>query len=119
MRQAALELALEKLNLRARELIERFEVVVGGDARVGDEQNPVLHVIEGQHRIEQHEAGIVGPVGGRAEIAEHRLEPGCRAVAEIADRAAGEARELGHERRSEVGHQPRAASRRTADRSRS
>ena len=46
--------------LRARELIERLEIVVGRDAGVGDEEHPVLHVIEGQHRVEQHEARQVG-----------------------------------------------------------
>ena len=106
MREVALELALEELNLRAGELIERLEIVVGRDARVGDDEDPMLHVIEREHRVEQHEAGLVRAVGRRAEIAEHRLEPGRRAVAEIADRAAGEARQIGHERRPEVGHQP-------------
>ena len=106
MRQVALELALEELDLRARELIERLEILVGGDARVGDDQDPVLDVIERQHRVEQHEAGLVGAVGAVAEVAEHRLEPRRRAVAEIADRAAGEARQVRHERRPEVGHQP-------------
>src|SRR5437660_799571 len=46
VRQAPLELALEEPNLRARELVQRLEVVVCGDTRVGDDQNAVLHVIE-------------------------------------------------------------------------
>ena len=66
----------------------------------------MLDVIERQHRIEHHEAGLVGAVGGRAEVAEHRLEPGRGAVAEIADRATREPRQIRHERRAEVGHQP-------------
>ena len=105
VRQAPLELALEKLNLRARELIQRFEIVVGRDPGVRDDQNPVLDVVERQHRIEQHEPGIVGAVGAGAEIAQHRLEPRRRAVAEIADRAAREPRQLRHEGRPEIGHQ--------------
>ena len=105
MRQAALELALEEPDLRAGKLVERFQVLVRGDPRVGDDQDPVLDVIERQDGIEQHEPGGVGAVARRAQIAEHRLEPGCRAVAEIPDRAAGESRQIGHERRPEVGHQ--------------
>ena len=69
-RQRALELALEEVDLRAGELIERSQVLVARDARVGDQQNPVLHVVEREHRIEQHEAGrvatAVAGVGGRA-----------------------------------------------------
>ena len=65
----------------------------------------MLDVIERQDGIEQHEPGSVRAVTRRAQIPEHRLEPGRRAVSEIADRAAGKPREIGHERRSEVGHQ--------------
>ena len=65
-RQVALELALEKLNLRAGELVERLEVFVAGDARVGDDENAMLHVVERQHRVEQHEPGVVGAIGARA-----------------------------------------------------
>ena len=54
----ALELALDELDLRARELIQRLEVFVAGDPRVGDDQDPVPHVIEREHRVEQHEAGL-------------------------------------------------------------
>ena len=107
--------ALEELDLRARELVQRLEVVVRRDARVGDDQDPVLHVIEGQHRVEQHEPGIVGAVGRRAR---GRRGTGSNqrrgAVAEVADRAAGEPRQSGHERRAEVGHQPPQRRRRTA-----
>ncbi len=78
--QVAIQFALEQ-NLGARELIERLEVVVWRDAGVGDDQDAVLHVIEGQHRIEHHEARGVSPIGARAEIAEHRLEPRRGAVA--------------------------------------
>ena len=63
VRQGALELALEELDLRARELIQRLEILVRRDARVGDDQDPVLHVIEREHRVEQHEPGLVGAVG--------------------------------------------------------
>ena len=66
LRQAALELALEELDLGARELVERLEVLVRRDARVGDDQDAVLDVIERQHRVEQHEPGIVfGPLSAR------------------------------------------------------
>ena len=66
----------------------------------------MLHVIERQHGVEQHEAGLVGAVDAAAQIAEHRLEPRRRAVAQIPDGAAREARQVGHERRPEIGHQP-------------
>ncbi len=65
----------------------------------------MLHVVERQHRIKQHEPGIVGAIGIAAQIAEHGLEPGGRAIAEVADGATGEARQARHERRPEVGHQ--------------
>jgi hypothetical protein len=56
---ARFELTLEELDFRARELIERFQILIAGDAGVGDQQDAMLHVIERQHRIEQHEPGIV------------------------------------------------------------
>src|SRR5215470_11562990 len=65
----------------------------------------MLHVVESEHRIEQHESGFVGAVGSRAQIAENRLEPGRGAVPEVADGAAGESRQVGYERRSVVGHE--------------
>ena len=65
----------------------------------------MLHVVERQHGVEQHEPRIVRPVNPLAEVAEHRFEPGGRPVAEVADRPAGEARQLGHERRLVVRHQ--------------
>ena len=105
-REIPLELALEKPDLRDRELIKRFEIVVGGDPRVGDDQDAVLDVVERQHGVEQHETRLVGAVGAFAEIAEHRLEPRRSAVSEVSNCAAGEARQVGHERRSDVGHQP-------------
>ena len=52
LRQAPLELALEELNLGARELVEGLEVLVGGDARVGDDQDAVLDVVECQDGVE-------------------------------------------------------------------
>ena len=84
LRQPALELALEELDLGAGELVERPQVLVGGDARVGDDQDPVLDVIEREHRIEQHEPGIVfgdrrrrRVHGGlRPGVFERRLEDG-------------------------------------------
>ena len=60
-RQRAFELAFEEIDLRAGELIQRSQVLVTRDPGVGDEQDPVLHVIEREHRVEQHEAGIVAP----------------------------------------------------------
>ena len=119
LRQAAFELALEELDLRAGELIQRLEILVRRDARVGDDQDPVLDVIEGQHGVEQHEAGFVlvavaaRRVRARPRLQERRLEPGDGVVADEADGAAGEARQARHERRSELRHQPRAARRRT------
>jgi hypothetical protein len=56
-------------------------------------------MIERQDGIEQHEAGGVGAVTRGAQIAQHRLEPGRRAVSEIPHRAAGEPRQIGDERR--------------------
>ncbi len=71
----------------------------------------MLHVVEGQHRVEQHEGRVVAGVGGAVGPRRGRLEPGRRVVAEVADGAAGEARQAGHERRLELGHQRRAARR--------
>jgi len=104
-RQASVELALQKLNLGARKPVERLQVVVRRDAGVGDDEDPVLHVIEGEHGIKQHEARLVGAVASAAKLAEHGLEPRRGAVPQIADRAAREAREVRHIRRLEVGHQ--------------
>ena len=59
LREPALELALEELDLRARELVERRQILVGRHARVGDDQDAVLDVIEREHRVEQHEPGFV------------------------------------------------------------
>ena len=73
LRQAALELALEELDLRARELVERGEILVGRHARVGDDQDPVLDVIERQHGVEQHEAGFVLGSGFRPGLRSLRL----------------------------------------------
>ena len=103
--QAPIELLFEERDLGARELVQRLEVVVGRDARVRDDQDPMLDVVERQHRVEQHEPGVVCAVGALAEVAEHRFEPRGRAVPEVADRAAGEPRQVGHERRPEVRHQ--------------
>ena len=106
MREIAAQLALEELDLRARELIQRLEVVVGRDARVRDDQDPMLHVIEREHRIEDHEPGFVSKRRIRLPVVlqRDRLEPRGRVVAEISDGSAGEPRQLGHERRAEVRH---------------
>ena len=56
------ELALEELDPRAGELVERLAGLARRHARVGDQQDPVLHVIEGQHRVEQHEGRFVGRI---------------------------------------------------------
>ena len=48
---------------------------------------------------------VSAPSPRGAEVAEHRLEPGRGAVSQIADGAAGEPRQIGHQRRSKVGHQ--------------
>ena len=59
MRQIAAQLALEEIDLRARELIQRLEIVVRRNARVRDDQDAMLHVVEREHRIEDHEPGFV------------------------------------------------------------
>ena len=78
----------------------------------------MLHVIEREHRVEQHEPGLVGAVRTVAEVAEHRLEPRGGAVAEIADGAAREPRQVRDERRPEIGHQAAQRVDERADRSR-
>ena len=100
--QRAIEIALDELDLGARELIQRLERLVAGDAGVGDDENAMAHVIEGQHRIEEHESGFL--VDRRRRLQIHRLEPGRGVVAQIADGPAREARQAGHERRVESRH---------------
>ena len=83
LRQRPLELALDELDLGARELVQRLEVLVARDARVGDDQDPVPHVVERQHRVEQHEARFVLDVGGGLQFApartrQRRRSPGSR-----------------------------------------
>ncbi len=78
--------------------------------RVRDDQNAMLHVIEREHRIEQHEGRLplrrTQPrIVARPDVGERRLEPGGRVIAEEADRAARQAREIRHERRAKLGHQ--------------
>ena len=109
LRQAALELALQELNLGARELIERLQILVCGDARVGDDQDAVLHVVERQHRVEQHEPGIVfrrsrRPRGILPGLRQRRLEQRRGVVADEADGAARETRQAGDVRRLELRH---------------
>ena len=67
-RQRALELAFEEFDLGAGKLIERAEVLVARDPRVGDQQDAMLHVIEGEHRVEQHEAGIIAVGAARRRL---------------------------------------------------
>jgi hypothetical protein len=66
----------------------------------------MLHVIEGEDRVENHEPRFVFQCGIRLTVVlkGDRFKPRRRVVTEVADRPAGEARELGHEGRSEVGH---------------
>ncbi len=111
LREIALELALEELDARGGELIQRLEVLLGRDARVGDEQDAMLDVVEGQHRVEEHERGFGLGLAEAFALAcpdtiERRLEPGRRVVAEEADGAAGHARQVGHERRAVLRHHP-------------
>jgi len=73
--EVTLKLALEKLDFRTRELIERLKVFVRRHSRVGDDQDAMLDVVERQDRIEEHEPRLIGAVDARAEIAEDRLEP--------------------------------------------
>jgi hypothetical protein len=73
--QVPLELPLEELDLRAGKLVQGLEIVVGADPRVRDDEDAVLHVVEGEHRVEQHEAGLIGAVSGLAKVTENRLEP--------------------------------------------
>ena len=61
-REIPFELTLQKLNLRAGELIQRLEIIVRRNSRVGDDENPMLHVIKGENGVEQHEARSVGAV---------------------------------------------------------
>ena len=105
------QLALEELDARAGELVERFEALARRHARVGDQQDAVPHVIEGEHRVEQHERRFAGRIAEAAALAlphavERRLEPRRGVVAEEADGAAGQARQVGHDRRAVLGHHP-------------
>ena len=102
-RERPLELAFDELDLRAGELIQRLEVVVAGDSGVGNDEDPMPHVIEGEHRVEDHEPRFF--VGGIGRLQLHRLEPCGGVIREVPDRAAGEARKAGNERRVKPGHQ--------------
>ena len=76
----------------------------------------MLHVIEGEHRVEQHEAGLVlGFWIGRAVGSPRSLGPGIEqrwfksrrgVVADESDRATGESRQPWDERRLEFRHEP-------------
>ena len=110
LRQAPLELALEKLDLaRTRTDRARCRSSSGRDARVRDDQDPVLDVIERQHGIEQHEPGLVFVGRPRRRVrapARSATSAGSklgeRVVADEADGAAREARQAGNERRSGI-----------------
>ena len=104
-RQRPLELLLDKRDLGAGELIQRLEILVAADPRVGDDQDAVLHVVEGQHGVEEHERGVVAGTPRAVGAGGGRLEPGRGLVAEVADCPAGEARQPGHERRLVLRHQ--------------
>ena len=99
------------MNLGAGELIERLQIFVWGDPGVRHDQDPVLDVIEREHRVEQHEPGVV--LGGSRRpgrvppgLLEGGLEGRRGVVADEADRAAREARQPRDVRRSELRHQP-------------
>ena len=68
MREIPPQLALEEIDLGAGELVERLEIVIGRDPRVRDDQDPMLHVIERQHGVEDHESGFVLQRGIRLAI---------------------------------------------------
>ena len=104
-REVALQLALEKVDLRAGEVVEPAKIFARPQPRVGDREDPMLDVIERQDGVEDHERGLIA-VGRRLVQRHGALEPLGGVVVEIADGAADEARQLGHERRLELGHQP-------------
>ena len=64
----------------------------------------MLDVIERQHGVAHHEAGIV--FVGIRRLVRHRLEPSRRVVSQVAHRTTRESRETGHGRRTELGHDP-------------
>ena len=64
----------------------------------------MFDVVEREHRVEHHEAGLVA-VAERLVESHGRFEPFGRVVVEIADRTAGETRQIRHERRRELRHQ--------------
>src|ERR671911_727170 len=99
MRQIAAQFPLEEVDFRARELIERLEIVVRRDARVGDDQDAMLHMIEREHGIEDHESGFVSECGIRLPVflKRDRLEPRGGVVTEISDGSASKSRQLGDE----------------------
>ncbi len=102
------ELPLQEVEPRIGELVQRRQVVGRRDAGVGDEQDPVLDVVERQHRVEQHERRFVARVLLALVLLPHvlegRLEPRRRVVAEEPDGAAGESRQPGDEGRPVLGH---------------
>ena len=63
-REVALQLALEEVDLRAGEVVERAQIFARPQPRVGNREDPMLDVIERQDRVEDHEAGLVA-VGRR------------------------------------------------------
>ena len=63
----------------------------------------MAHVVERQHRVEQHEARFVFDLGRRLQL--DRFEPGRGVVPQVADGASGETRQARHERRMKARHQ--------------
>src|SRR5687768_4807022 len=102
MRQVAAQFPLENVDLRACKPIERLQIDVRRDARVGDDQDAMLHMIEREHGIEDHESGFVSECGIRLPVLLKcdRLEPRGRVVTEISDGSASKSWQLGDERRA-------------------
>ena len=104
------ELPLEEAGLGPRQRIGDLERVGlrAVHPGVGDNQDAVLHVVEREHGVEEHEPGVVAGSRLRREAGvpgEGRLEPRRGVVAQEPDRAAREPRQPGHPRRAVVRHQ--------------
>ena len=73
------------------------------DGRVGDHEDAMLDVVEGQNRVEQHERSVVrivrcAPVVPLPPIVQRRFKPGGRLVTQEANGATGETRQSLHAR---------------------
>ena len=108
LRVRLFEFPLQEVEPGVGELVQRRQVVGRRDAGVGDEQDPVLDVVEREHRVEQHErrfvARVLLPLVLLPHVLQGRLEPGRGVVAEEPDGAAGESRQPRDERRPVLGH---------------